>query len=115
MTSEKAKANDLGRQVNDYLQEITGLRERNHKLESEMAKVARTGRKEEIDFAEEARSWKGVVLGKKLRRNGDYLLAFADGAASPLEPSLIENKDKLVCQADVRELIRDAKATDGKW
>jgi hypothetical protein len=110
LSSEKAKANDLDRKAQDYLQEITSLRERNHTLESEMAKIARIGRKEEIDFAEEARSWKGVVLGEKLRRNGDYLLAFADGAANPLEPwVLVENKDKPVCQADIRKLVRDAK------
>lgn len=61
-------------------------------------------------FAEEAQSWKGIALGQKLSRNGDYLLAFADGAANPLEPwILVENKDKPVCQADVRKLIGDAK------
>src|SRR5579863_1914781 len=110
LSIEKSKANDLDRKATDYLRELTSLRERNHKLESEMAKVARVGRKEEIDFADEARSWKGVVLGEKLSRNGDYLLAFADGAANPLEPwILVENKDKPVCQADVRKLISDAK------
>jgi len=84
LSCEKAKANDLARQGKDYLQEITGLRERNQELESEMAKVARIGKKEEIDFADEARSWPGIWVGEKLPRNGDYLLAFADAAGNAL-------------------------------
>jgi DNA repair exonuclease SbcCD ATPase subunit len=111
LNAEKARANDLSRQTKDYFQEITGLRERNQELESEMAKVARVGRKEEVDFAAEVRSWPGVWLGDKLPRNGDYMLAFADAAGNAVEPSmLVDNKDKAtVAEADIRKLIRDAK------
>ena len=111
LSSEKAKANDLARQGKDYLQEIGGLRERNQELEAEMAKVARVGKREEMDFADEARSWPGIWVGEKLPRNGDYLMAFADAAGNALEPSMvIDNKDKAtVAEADVRKLVRDAK------
>src|SRR5579863_3388848 len=73
LSIEKSKANDLGRRAQDYLQELTSLRERNHKLETEMAKVSRIGKKEEMGFAEEARLWPGIWVGDKLPRNGDYL------------------------------------------
>jgi len=71
LSGEKARANDLARQGKDYLQEISGLRERNRELEAEMAKVARVGKREEMDFAEEARSWPGIWVGEKLPRSGD--------------------------------------------
>src|ERR1035437_9898124 len=51
LSSEKAKVNDLARQGKDYLQEITVLRDQNQKLECEMAKVSRIGKREELDFA----------------------------------------------------------------
>jgi hypothetical protein len=95
LSSEKAKANDLSRQTKDYLQEITNLRDRNQELETEMAKVSRVGKKEEIDFADEARSWAGIWVGEKLPRNGDYLLAFKDAAGNAVEPYMVvDNKDK---------------------
>ncbi len=110
LSGERTKAGDLARQAKDYLQEIGSLRERNQQLETEMAKAARIGKREELDFAEEARSWPGIWLGDKLPRNGDYLLAFADAAGNALEPAvLVDNKAKPVCQADVRKLVRDAK------
>jgi hypothetical protein len=111
LSSEKAKANDLSRQGKDYLQEIGSLRERNQELEGEMAKVARVGKREELDFAEEARSWPGIWVGEKLPRNGDYLMAFSDAAGNALEPSMVvDNKDKAtVAEADVRKLVRDAR------
>jgi hypothetical protein len=76
-----------------------------------MAKVARVGKKEEMDFAEEARSWPGIWVGEKLPRNGDYLMAFSDAAGNALEPSMVvDNKDKAtVAEADVRKLVRDAR------
>ena len=40
LSGEKARANDLSRQGEDYLQEITGLRDRNKQLEAEMSKVS---------------------------------------------------------------------------
>ena len=80
-------------------------------LEAEMAKVARVGKKEELDFAEEARSWPGIWVGEKLPRNGDYLMAFSDAAGNALEPIMvIDNKDKAtVAEADIRKLVRDAR------
>jgi len=76
-----------------------------------MAKVARVGKREEIDFAEEARSWPGIWLGEKLPRNGDYLMAFADAAGNALDPAMVvDNKDKaVIAQSDVRKLVRDAQ------
>jgi len=110
-SNDKAKADDLARQSKDYLQEIVILRDRNEELESEMAKVARVGKREEIDFAEEVRSWPGIWIGEKLPRNGDYLMAFADTAGNALEPRMVvDNKDKAaVAEADIRKLVRDAR------
>jgi hypothetical protein len=62
LSSEKAKTNDLSRQGQDYLKEITNLRERNKALEAEMAKVARIGKKEEMDFADEAKADHALYL-----------------------------------------------------
>jgi hypothetical protein len=111
LSSEKTKANDLGRQAHDYLREIDELRDRNEKLEAEMAKVARVGRKEEVDFAEEVRSWPGFWLGPKLARHGDYLMAFSDAAGNALDPVfLVENKDKTcLAAADIRKVVADTK------
>jgi hypothetical protein len=111
LSGQKAKANDLSRQAKDYLQEITSLRDRNKQLEAEMAKVARVGKREELDFAEEVRSWTGIWVGEKLPRNGDYLMAFSDAAGNALEPIMvIDNKDKAaVAESDVKKLVRDAR------
>ncbi len=111
LNAEKAKANDLSRQAKDNFQEMGGLRERNQQLEAEMAKVARVGKREEMDFADEVRSWPGIWVGEKLPRNGDYLMAFADAAGNALEPVMVfDNKDKdAVAEADVRKLVRDAR------
>ena len=111
LNAEKAKANDLSRQAKDYFQEMGGLRERNQQLEAEMAKVARVGKREKMDFADEVRSWPGIWVGEKLPRNGDYLMAFADAAGNALEPVMVfDNKDKdAVAEADVRKLVRDAR------
>ena len=111
LTGEKAKANDLARQAKDYFREIGDLRDRNQKLEAEMAKVARVGKREELDFADEVRSWPGIWVGEKLPRNGDYLMAFSDAAGNALEPGMVvDNKDKAtVAEADVKKLVRDAR------
>jgi myosin heavy subunit len=111
LNTEKAKANDLDRRVKDYLGEVEKLRGRNEELETEMAKVARVGKKEEIDFAEDVRSWSGIWISDKLTRRGDYLLAFRDGAGNPLDPKMVvDNKDKTsVTEPDVKKLIRDCK------
>ncbi len=78
LSSEKRKLEDRDRLVKDYLAEIGQVRERNEELAAEMAKVARVGKKQEMDFAEEARTWPGICVSEKLSRNGDYILAYRD-------------------------------------
>jgi hypothetical protein len=75
-----------------------------------MAKVARVGRKEELDFAEEAETWTGVCI-ERVTRNGDFILAYRDPSGVPLEPRIVvDNKDKAtINEGDIRKLIRDAK------
>ncbi|HEY4843490.1 MAG TPA: hypothetical protein VIH78_16095 [Terriglobales bacterium] len=112
--AEQQKSHDIqnaNRRVEDSLREAGELRERNHELESQMAKVARVGKREEMDFAEEVRTWAGIHISDKLGKNGDYLLAFRDPSGAPLEPRLlIDNKDKsVVTESDIRKLVRDAK------
>jgi hypothetical protein len=111
LRSAQSDRDDLTRRVDDCLREVLQLRERNHQLETEMAKVARVGKREELDFAEEARTWAGIVISEKLPRNGDFILAFRDPSGSPLEPCiLVDNKDKAtVTEGDVKKLIRDCK------
>jgi len=106
---------DLSRRVEDCLREVSQLRERNHELESEMAKVARVGKLEEVSFADEARTWAGICVSEKLPRNGDYILAYRDPSGAALEPSIIvDNKDKAtVVEGDIKKLIRDAKERRG--
>jgi hypothetical protein len=76
-----------------------------------MAKVARVGKREEMDFAEEARTWAGIQVSEKLPRNGDFVLAYRDPSGAPLEPRiLVDNKDKaVVAETDIGKLVRDAK------
>ena len=73
--AEQQKALEMqhaNRRVEDSLREAAGLRERNQVLEAEMSKVARVGKREEMDFAEEAGSWPGICVSQKLPKNGDY-------------------------------------------
>jgi len=107
----KSERDDLTRRIEASLREVAQLRERNHELETEMSKVARVGKREEMDFAEEARTWAGIAVSQKLPKNGDFLLAYRDASGAPLEPCLIvDNKDKAsVTEGDIRKLIRDAK------
>src|SRR5208282_6303702 len=99
------------RRVENCLREVAQLRERNQQLEGEMSKVARVGKREEMDFAEEARTWAGICISEKLPRNGDFILAYRDPSGASLEPSIIvDNKDKAtITEGDIRKLIRDAK------
>src|SRR5439155_1470546 len=99
------------RRVEDSLREAAELRERNQLLEAEMSKVARVGKREEMDFAEEARVWAGICVSEKLPRNGDFILAFRDPSGAPLEPRmLVDNKDKtVVTESDIDRLLRDAQ------
>lgn len=101
----------LNRRVEDSLRELASLRERNQELETELSKVARVGRREEMDFAEEARTWAGICVSEKLPKNGDFLLSYRDASGAPRDPHmLIDVKDKaVVTEPDICKLVRDAK------
>jgi hypothetical protein len=100
----------LVRRVEDCLREVAQLGERNQELEAEMAKVARVGKREEMDFAEEARTWAGVWISDKLSRNGDFILSYRAPNGDPVEPRiLIDNKDKCtIAESDIDKLVRDS-------
>ena len=106
-----SEKDNLSRRVEDSLREIAQLRERNQLLEGEMAKVARVGKREEVDFAEEARTWAGVWISDKLPRNGDFILRYRAPNGEPVEPKiLIDNKDKAtIAEGDIDKLVRDAR------
>ena len=72
LNTQKARADDLDRRTKDYFGEIGILRGRNQELEAELAKVARIGKREELDFAEEVRSWPQLWLGEKLPETGIF-------------------------------------------
>jgi hypothetical protein len=111
LRSAQFDRDDLTRRVEDCLREVAQLRERNQVLEAEMAKVARVGKREEMSFEEEARTWAGIAVSEKLPKNGDYVLAYRDPSGAPLEPCLlVDNKDKAtVTEGDIRKIIRDVK------
>jgi predicted nuclease with TOPRIM domain len=111
LRSAQSERDDLTRRVEDCLREVAQLRERNQELEGEMSKVARVGKREEMDFAEEARTWAGICISEKLSRNGDFVLAYRDPSGVPLEPKiLIDNKDKsVIAESDIDKLVRDAR------
>jgi hypothetical protein len=109
--SGESQREDLNRRVEDYFREITQLRERNQELETEMSKVARVGKLEEVSFADEARTWAGICVSEKLPKNGDFILAYRDPSGVPAQPKmLVDNKDKtVVAESDLDKLVRDAK------
>jgi len=111
LRSGESQREDLNRRVEDYFREITQLRERNQELETEMAKVARVGKLEEVSFADEARTWAGISVSEKLPKNGDFILAYRDPSGVPAQPKmLVDNKDKtVVAESDIDKLVRDAK------
>ena len=65
LRSAQTQRDDVTRRVENCLREVAQLRERNHQLETEMAKVARVGKREEMDFADEARSWAGIMVSRE--------------------------------------------------
>ena len=76
------------------MREVAELLERNRELEAEMSKVARVGKREEMDFAEEARTWAGICISEKLSRNGDFILSYRSSNGEPVDPIfLIVNID----------------------
>jgi hypothetical protein len=107
----KSERDDLTRRVEASLRELADLRERNQALESELSKVARIGKREEMDFAEEARTWAGICISEKLSRNGDFILCYRAPNGDPTEPKiLIDNKDKsVIAESDIDKLVRDAR------
>jgi hypothetical protein len=106
-----SEKDSLTRRVEDSLREIGQLREKNQLLEGEMSKVARIGKREEMTFEEEARTWAGVWISDKLPRNGDFILAYRAPNGDLTEPKiLIDNKDKsTIAECDIDKLVRDAK------
>jgi hypothetical protein len=113
-TTAQEKAHEIeraNRRVEDTLREVAELQEKNHELESQMSKVSRIGKREEMDFADEVQTWPGICVSEKLPRNGDYLLAFRDSGGAAIEPRLlVDNKDKAaIGEPDIKKLIRDAK------
>jgi hypothetical protein len=111
LRAAQSERDDLTRRVEDCLREVAQLQARNQQLEGEMSKVARIGKREEMDFVDEARTWPGIVVSEKLPRNGDFLLAYRDPSGAPTEPRMVvDNKDKAtVTEGDIKKLIRDAK------
>src|ERR1700756_2262905 len=111
LRSEQSERDDLTRRVEACLRELAQLRERNQELEGEMSKAARIGKREELTFEEEVRTWAGVWISDKLPRNGDFILAYRAPNGEPAEPKiLIDCKDKLlIAESDVQKLVRDAK------
>src|ERR1700730_8591930 len=113
-TVEQQKAHEIehiNRRVEDSLGQVAELQQRNQELESQMSKVARRGKLEELSFEDEVQTWPGMCVSEKLAKNGDYLLAFRDPSGAVLEPKLlIDNKDKAaITEGDIKKLIRDAK------
>lgn len=106
-----SEKDSLTRRVEDSLREIGHLREKNQLLEGEMSKVARVGKREEMDFADEARTWAGIAISEKLPRNGDFILAYRAQNGDPVEPRiLIDNKDKsTIAESDIDKIVRDAR------
>jgi vacuolar-type H+-ATPase subunit I/STV1 len=111
LRSALSERDDLTRRVEDCLREVAQLREQNQALESELSKVARVGKREEMDFAEEARTWAGIAVSEKLPKGGDFILAYRALNGDPTEPKiLIDNKDKsVIAESDIDKLVRDAR------
>ena len=106
------KKKALAAEVEDSLRELAQLRERNQVLESELSKVARVGKREEMDFAKRRLArWAGVWISDKLPRNGDFILCYRAPNGEPAEPKiLIDNKDKsTIAESDIDKLVRDAR------
>jgi hypothetical protein len=74
-----------------------------------MSKVARIGRREETDFAEEAETWPGICVSEKLSRNGDYILTYCDPSGAPLDHRMLVDNKASTTEGDIDKLVRDAK------
>ena len=78
-----------------------------------MSKVARVGKREEMDFAEDAsRAWAGIWISpKSFRATGISSSPYRAPNGEPTEPRiLVDNKDKaVIAEGDIEKLVRDAK------
>ena len=79
----QSEKDTLVRRVEDCLREVAQLRERNQELEGEFSKAARIGKREEVTFEEEARTWAGIWVSEKLPRNGDFILSYRRSKRRP--------------------------------
>ncbi|MFZ0774704.1 MAG: hypothetical protein WCA49_03290 [Candidatus Sulfotelmatobacter sp.] len=106
----ESSKDDLTRRAEDYLKEAKSLRQEKDALQTELAKVARVGKREELDFAAEVRTWPGIWISDKLPKGGDYILAYRDPAGNAMDPHLlVDNKDKdSLGTSDIDKLVRDA-------
>jgi len=111
LRSAHSERDDLTRRVEACLRELAQVRERNQELEGEMSKAARIGKREEVTFEQEVRTWAGVWVSDKLPRNGDFILSYRAPNGDPVEPRiLIDCKDKsTIAESDIDKLVRDAK------
>jgi predicted nuclease with TOPRIM domain len=110
LRSAQSERDDLTRRVEACLRELAQVRERNQELEGEMSKAARIGKREEVTFEQEVRTWAGVWISDKLPRNGDFILAYRAPNGEPVDPRiLIDNKDKCtIAESDIDKLVRDS-------
>jgi predicted nuclease with TOPRIM domain len=110
LRSAQSERDDLTRRVEACLRELVQVRERNQELEGEMSKAARIGKREELTFEQEVRTWAGVWISDKLPRNGDFILAYRAPNGEPVDPRiLIDNKDKCtIAESDIDKLVRDS-------
>jgi hypothetical protein len=111
LRSAQSERDDLTRRVEACLRELAQVRERNQELEGEMSKAARIGKREEVTFEQEVRTWAGVWISDKLPRNGDFILSYRSSNGEPVDPKiLIDNKDKsTIAESDIDKLVRDAR------
>src|SRR5215831_16441809 len=110
LRSAQSERDDLTRRVEACLRELAQVRERNQELEGEMSKAARIGKREEVTFEQEVRTWAGGLISDKLPRNGDFILAYRAPNGEPVDPRiLIDNKDKCtIVESDIDKLVRDS-------
>jgi hypothetical protein len=102
---------NANRRVEDSLREAANCGNGITSWKPEWLRGFRIGEKEELDVADEVKTWAGTGISGKLPKNSDYLLANRDLSGAPLEPSLlVDNKDKAaIIEIAIEKLIRDAK------
>ena len=115
LRTAQSERDAVTRRVEDCLREVAQLQEKNQQLEAELSKVARIGKREEMDFADEARSWAGISVSEKLPKNGDFILAYRDPSGTPLEPYFRgRTRDQYSVNA-TSSVFRNHSATSFAW